>query len=92
MQLLKEPQMSDHLRMYTSNPINGAKTEFVLWHTPDEQCGDELVGRCVFNIDTGNATIHTAPNARECRALAAHLLAMADAIEADKTVFQPKGE
>jgi hypothetical protein len=85
--------MSDHLRMYTSNPINGAKTEFVLWHTPNaEETVAEFSGRGSLVIDTGNATIHTAPTAGECRELASHLLAMADAIEADATVFQPKGE
>lgn len=81
--------MSDHLRVYTANPINGAKTEFTLWHTPNDKQGHvEWVGRCSLIVETGNAAVHTAPTAGECRALSAHLLVMADAIEADTTVFR----
>jgi hypothetical protein len=66
----------------------------VLWHTPNAEQGHaEFADRCTLLIETGNASLHTHPSLGECRALAAHLLAMADAIEADTTVFQPpKGD
>jgi hypothetical protein len=85
--------MSDHLRMYSAHPVNGAKTEFVCWYDENEtRSRDDYAGRAVFNICTGVATLHSYLSLGECRALASHLLAMADAIEADTTVFQPKGD
>jgi hypothetical protein len=81
----------DHLRIFNTHPASGEKTEFVLWHDSNaEQQYSDYTGRCVFNINTGVASLHLHLTAAECRELAKHLRMMAEAIETDMTTFQPK--
>ena len=76
--------MSDHLHVTTVNPVSKERTQLTLWHEPQSNRRfPDYAGRCTFNIRTGAAYLSMCPTVEECRALAANLLRMADAIDAD---------
>ena len=76
-------------RVQVTSPMPGIKeTGFALWNVGSRKLSErghtEWLGRGSLAIETGTCTLNLSPTPEECRALAAKLAWLADAIERDE--------